>query len=1293
MRLSGGTQPDSILDHVKIEYGKDPGLLINANSNSLSFTVTNTAVKESLGNGMSIRGIGTVNNCVIQHNSNAGLKILGGAPGIQNTSFLNNEAVAVSAPSMLETRNFGTGNTYTGNVPDAIEWTNTSLTEVKISMTLNNQGVPYIANGSIDVGEFPNPITFTIHPGVEIRFNPQQNLRLGVGTTYASHFIAQGTAQDPIIFTSNAAQPQKGDWQGVRFSGTTTNLTLDHVVIEYGQDPNFEMYQPVNFSITNSIFRYALGRGIVLRGNGTFNNNVVEENDGQGLHIAHGAPSILNSFIQNNVLTGLWVDALATTPAFDGNQFLNNGSRAANIYSINQLRYMTANNTFFGITNPICECIELMNTAESLIDYDTTLFNFGYPYVLNGDLSIYKDNSRAILTVTPGVTLQFKPGLNLQLKVGGFNANAKGALLAYGTSTDPITFSSSNPIPAPGDWQGIRLETGAQPETAFRHTIIEYAGNPGLRVNQSFARVENTIFQFQTGDHIQLTGSNSYLFIQQSQFSANGFNAVNNTGPNMVQAPLNWWGHETGPSGSGGGSGIPIQGNVHYDPWLGTPRTAPFQWQSAHISPREFKPADNTATFQLSPTDGINWTIEILSSDFSQVLKTITGSGAMIQQDWEGDDQNNETLPDDDYKFRVSGTRISNGEPIASAIGQLTLNQNIPVAKITLPVADDFLAGFTAYDITGTASGADFQDFTLEYYNTNTGIGFNTLASGQNPIEEGLIFNWDLADLAASFITLRLTVTDTAQRVAVDEVPVRIFNLFNISNSESFISPNNDQIQDASLIEAQSTHLADWLLEIKDDAHATVRSIDRDGFVFFSFLWDGKNDAGNLVPDGEYTYEFTVTESSTNVSPPTQPGATAVTVDTVYPETVITDPVNNQSIFGLSYGVIGTANDLNFKDYVLEHSRDGFPNQFDVFATGNANVVNDLLGTWPDLHTFSNGNYAIRLNTADKAGNRVIILVPVVLDNINITDISRAPVFFDHKRGETGNINYTISLDADVTIRLIEDRDGGVLIRTLLDQEPRLAGVHQEVWDGRDDQGSLLPYEAYYFEIEAETTEGRHDLFIDPRQDTWNYSPGMVEFIGENFDPYKSEKVIFTYHPTYHIRHFINILDGNLQGIRTIQMDEPKPKDETSAVRWDGRKYDGSFHTGFYKLNIEIPIDPDLHEQTIILKDTFEHPASVYQANAYLILPLNGEVTHFQYTLDNQADITVTIEDPNGSHFRTLVDNEPQSQGNYEVLWDGKNDLGEYAAIEGHYRFTINAVDQVTGSEKAVIGNVSVYQS
>lgn len=130
---------------------------------------------------------------------------------------------------------------YTGNQVDKIFLDpEHSLQE---DATLKNLGVPYYvgdaSNNRLVVGAGPDsPLTtLTIEPGVRMEMFPGTGIRveLVTGDSPASGaIVANGTAADPIVFTSSAAVPQKGDWQGLFFGGQPdASNSISHARIEY----------------------------------------------------------------------------------------------------------------------------------------------------------------------------------------------------------------------------------------------------------------------------------------------------------------------------------------------------------------------------------------------------------------------------------------------------------------------------------------------------------------------------------------------------------------------------------------------------------------------------------------------------------------------------------------------------------------------------------------------------------------------------------------------------------------------------------------------------------------------------------------------------------------------------------------------------------------------------------------------------------------------------------------------------------------------------------------------------
>jgi hypothetical protein len=131
------------------------------------------------------------------------------------------------------------------------------------------------------------PVTLTLDPGVQLYFNGTRVIFGGNGNdpnNAVGVLVAQGTASEPILFSSAAASPAPGDWVGL-WLDTATGSQLDYVVIEYAGAASgivsanckplstsdnaglivgdfSTQYIPPSDLITNSVIQYSAGYGI-----------------------------------------------------------------------------------------------------------------------------------------------------------------------------------------------------------------------------------------------------------------------------------------------------------------------------------------------------------------------------------------------------------------------------------------------------------------------------------------------------------------------------------------------------------------------------------------------------------------------------------------------------------------------------------------------------------------------------------------------------------------------------------------------------------------------------------------------------------------------------------------------------------------------------------------------------------------------------------------------------------------------------------------------------------------------
>lgn len=116
--------------------------------------------------------------------------------------------------------------------------------------------------------------------------------------------------------------------------------------------------------------------------------------------------------------------------------------------------------------------------VSGTISTDTAWDTTGNPYIVTGNTLLA---SGATLTINPGVTVRFRAGLALRID---------GTLVARGTITDTILFTSDTTAPAAGDWAHIYLSNSSTDATydgsgnyvggsILECCAIEYGGSGG----------------------------------------------------------------------------------------------------------------------------------------------------------------------------------------------------------------------------------------------------------------------------------------------------------------------------------------------------------------------------------------------------------------------------------------------------------------------------------------------------------------------------------------------------------------------------------------------------------------------------------------------------------------------------------------------------------------------------------------------------------------------------------------------------------------------------------------------
>lgn len=291
---------------------------------------------------------------------------------------------------------------------------NGTLIENDINTTTTwTSGNTYIISGTINVDD----AVLTIEPGTTIKF--ESGARLDVGYYGNATLIANGTAEKPITFTSNAASPSAGAWEGITFWSHSLNSSMTYCNVEYAGKTS---EGAVNLRSTSIVF----------------SNNQVKYAKEFGIELDYES-----SFDEMN-----------------SNTFSNCGSHPVRLCAA-YMHTIGTGNTFncadgYGVN-------VISGDATGIITWK----KLDKPYYIEGEVDV----NNATLTIEPGAIFKFNTDGSLHF--GYYNSTT---LIANGTSTENIVFTSSASTPTAGAWRGITLWGNTLTNTSINYCDVNYAG-------------------------------------------------------------------------------------------------------------------------------------------------------------------------------------------------------------------------------------------------------------------------------------------------------------------------------------------------------------------------------------------------------------------------------------------------------------------------------------------------------------------------------------------------------------------------------------------------------------------------------------------------------------------------------------------------------------------------------------------------------------------------------------------------------------------------------------------------
>ena len=315
-------------------------------------------------------------------------------------------------------------------------------------------GITYTFDGTIRVRN----AKLTFEAGSIIKFTEGSSLEFAYWDNEYATIEVQGTAALPVVFTSAASSPSRGDWAGLHFYKGATDCNINFAIIEYAgsRDTYGSVYiEESSISFTNSIVREAANVGIRLKSEGAFS-------------------------------------------AFDKNFFTNIDSYPISIY-INNVHTITGSNIYETSTG-----IWIENDEDFTQKGEYFWTDQGVPFYQEGTIRFGTEGEGSILNIAPGTEILFMEGGLWDI---AYWENKYATIIAEGTIENPILFSSASTSPAAGDWKGFAFYDGAN-NCSFKFSTFEFGGsrdyNGMIFIKESHVAFNNCEFYYSKTNAINL---------------------------------------------------------------------------------------------------------------------------------------------------------------------------------------------------------------------------------------------------------------------------------------------------------------------------------------------------------------------------------------------------------------------------------------------------------------------------------------------------------------------------------------------------------------------------------------------------------------------------------------------------------------------------------------------------------------------------------------------------------------------------------------------------------------------
>jgi flagellar hook assembly protein FlgD len=171
-----------------------------------------------------------------------------------------------------------------------------------------------------------------------------------------------------------------------------------------------------------------------------------------------------------------------------------------------------------------------------------------------------------------------------------------------------------------------------------------------------------------------------------------------------------------------------------------------------------------------------------------------------------------------------------------------------------------YQAGATDVSVIGAVGGESLKRWSLDYGSGASPSSWTTIATGTTRVSNAALGTWQTGSLANGTYTVRLQVWDKAGTRSVVTNTVTLANFTISQNVLQLDGSSGGTVTYTSVVPFSMTEK----LVVKDAAGRLVRRLVEGHRLAGTYAdsWDGRDDGGDLVPDGPYFYVATVDDGT-----------------------------------------------------------------------------------------------------------------------------------------------------------------------------------------------------------------------------------------------------------------------------------------------------------------------------------------------------------------------------------------------------------------------------------------------